>query len=144
MPELERCRWQAGRERAVELPTSAWSAYDPPMTAADCRCLRPPFHYTDFESRAVGVDEAAGRFAEVSIERCCACDRKWLRYFFELEAFSESGRWYRVPVSDDEAASVTTTTALELMSRRSWYFYGGSYFATTGKRCDHPLEPRLT
>lgn len=111
------------------------------MAAVDCRCLTPPFHHTDFESREVGVDESAGRFAEVSIEQCRACERKWLRYFFEQEAFSESGRWYRVLISDAEAASVTATTALELMSRRSWHFCGGSYFATTGKRCEYPLDP---
>jgi hypothetical protein len=113
------------------------------MAAADCRCLTPPFQYTDFESRAVGVDESGGRFAEVSIERCRACERKWLRYFYEQEAFSESGRWYRVPISDDEATSVTASTALALMSRHSWHFYGGSYFSTSGMRCEHPIEPEL-
>jgi hypothetical protein len=89
----------------------------------------------------VGVDETAGRFAAVTVERCTACDQKWLRYFFEQEAFSKSGRWYRVAISDDEAASVTETTALELMSRCSWHFYGGSYFDSTGERCEQPLDP---
>lgn len=113
------------------------------MTSPACRCLTPPFHYTDFESRAVGIDETGGRFAEVTIERCLSCDQKWLRYFFEQEAFSRSGRWYLVPVSDAEATSVTATTALELMARRRWHFYGGSFFDTTGKRCDQPLDPKF-
>lgn len=112
------------------------------MTFLACRCQSPPFHYTQFESRAVGVDETAGRYAAVTIERCLSCNQQWLRYFFEHEAFSKSGRWYRVPVSDAEAASVTETTALELMTRCSWHFYGGSYFDTTGKRCELPLDPK--
>jgi hypothetical protein len=59
----------------------------------------------------------------VTIERCLSCNQQWLRYFFEQEALSKSGRWYRIPVSDAEAASVTETTALELMTRCSWHFY---------------------
>lgn len=113
------------------------------MTSPACRCLTPPFHYTDFESRSLGVDETAGRFAEVTIERCLSCDQNWLRYFFEQEAFSKSGRWYRAPVSAAEAASVTETTALTLMARGSWHFYGGSFFDTTGKRSEQPLDPKF-
>ncbi len=111
------------------------------MSGSECGCRRPPFWHTDFDSRLVGVDETAGRFAEVSVERCRSCGQRWLRYFYEAESFSRSGRWYRVPLSDEEAASVTAASAASLMCGRPWHFRGGSYFDTTGVRCDWPIDP---
>lgn len=113
------------------------------MSESECRCCTPPFWYMDYESRPVRVDETAARFAEVSVERCKLCGQKWLRYFYEYEAFSKSGRWYRVPISDEEAASVTATTAVQIMCRSSWHFRGGSYFDTTGARCEWQIDPKL-
>jgi hypothetical protein len=105
-----------------------------------CHCQRPPFKYADFESRNLGVDEAQGRFAQVSVEQCKACGQQWLRYFFEFEVYSQSGRWYRASISDVEAESVTESTALTLMSRQGVHFRGGSYFGSTGSRCDWALD----
>ncbi len=112
------------------------------MADVACRCFEPPFHYADFESRAVGVDETDGRFAEVTVERCCQCGQHWLRYFYEHEAFSRSGRWYRALLTPDEVASVTVASAVALLSARDWHFRGGSYFDSTGLRCDWRLDPQ--
>jgi len=111
------------------------------MPGNDCHCLIPPFHYTDFDSCGVGIDETAGRFADVSVERCLRCGQRWLRYHYEVEAFSRSGRWYQVPISEAEAAVVTVTTAVAMLCRPHWHFRGGSYFDSTGERCEWPLDP---
>lgn len=106
---------------------------------ASCTCLTPPFHSTAFKSTVVGVDETRGRFAEVSVGTCKRCGRKWLRYFVEYEAFSKSGRWYRGLVSEEVAGTVTPDSAGEILESLDWYFYGGSYFETAGRRGSGPI-----
>jgi hypothetical protein len=96
--------------------------------------MKPPFHYSDFDSTEIGVDETNGRFGEVTIKTCRVCKRKWLHYHVEYEAFSESGRWYRGPLSDKAAKSVLPETAVELLEGQDWHFYGGSYFKTVGRK----------
>ncbi len=100
----------------------------------DCRCLTPPFDHRDFASRPVGVDETAGRFAEVSIETCRACGRHWLRYLVEYEGISRSGRWYRGLISEEVARTVRPEIAPEALQGLAWRFAGGSYSASTGFR----------
>lgn len=112
------------------------------MSGCECSCGEPPFAGAEFESRSVGVDETAGRFADVSVEQCKRCGQRWLRYFFELEAISGSGRWYRGLVSEEEAEGLTPTTAVEILCRRPWHFYGGSHFRTTGARREARLDPQ--
>jgi hypothetical protein len=41
--------------------------------------------------KELGMD---GRFAQVSLLVCSRCGQQWLRYSYEVEAFSASGRWY--------------------------------------------------
>src|SRR3712207_7104634 len=67
---------------------------------ADCDyCMTPPFDYRDFDTSPLGVDMTKGRNGEVTVETCKACGSVWLRYFVEWEWYSESGRWYRGPVT---------------------------------------------
>ena len=101
---------------------------------AECRCTAPPFDFLDYDSELLGVDETNGRFGEVSVETCKACGAKWLRYFVEYEAFSESGRWYRGLVTAESLRSLTPELAVALLESLPWYFYGGSYFRTTGRK----------
>jgi hypothetical protein len=98
----------------------------------ECCCTTPPFHYTDFDSAVIGVDETNGRFGEVSIETCRRCGSKWLRYFAEFEGFTKSGRWYRGLLSEDAARSVTPETAVAVLEALEWRFVGGSYFESSG------------
>ena len=67
-------------------------------------------------------------FAEVSILVCPACGQRWLKYFYELEAFTASGRWYLGAITTEQAASLTAEDAKAALEGLSWYFYGGSYF----------------
>jgi hypothetical protein len=99
----------------------------------ECRCTSPPFDYRDYETVELGVDMTKNRGGEVSVETCKTCGRKWLRYFVEWEWHSESGRWYRGLVTDEMLESVTPESAAELLAGLPWYFYGGSYFRTTGR-----------
>ncbi len=107
---------------------------------SDCRCLHPPFASRDFESLPVGVDEAGGRFAEVTIETCRSCGRRWLRYLIEYEAFPKSGRWYRGLVTVEDARTVTAGTALQTLAQLEWRFAGGSFFQSTGFRTSAPVR----
>ena len=105
----------------------------------ECRCMTPPFDYRDFETTPLGVDETKGRFGEVSVETCRACGSVWLRYFLEWEWLSESGRWYRGLVTAEMVEWLQPEQAPELLSSLPWYFYGGSYFRTTGRKGSGPL-----
>jgi hypothetical protein len=102
--------------------------------------MTPSFDYRDFDSVEIGVDESDGRFGEVSIETCRACGSKWLCYFVEYEAFSNSGRWYRGQVSEEVVRCVLPETALEMLRSLKWRFVGGSAFGSTGFKS---FDPRL-
>lgn len=69
-----------------------------------------------------------GRFAEVSVLVCRVCGRHWLRYFYEMEAFTASGRWYLGVITREQAAVLSPEAAKEMLEKLDWYFYGGSYF----------------
>jgi hypothetical protein len=101
--------------------------------------MTPPFRYTDYDSRPLGVDKTNGRFGEVSVETCKACGQMWLRYFVEYEFFSESGRWYRGPVTHAMVESLRPEQAPELLANLPSYFYGGSYFRTPGREGRGPV-----
>lgn len=105
----------------------------------ECLCMTPPFDYRDFETTPLGVDETKGRNGEVSVETCKACGSLWLRYFVEWEWFSESGRWYRGLVTSELVESLKPEQAPELLSSLPWYFYGGSYFRTRGRKGSGPI-----
>jgi hypothetical protein len=102
--------------------------------------MTPPFDYRDYASVRVGVDETNGRFADVTIETCRSCARKWLRYHVEFEHLSRSGRWYRGLLTDAAARAVTPETAVCVLEGLEWRFAGGSAFGSTGFRTTDPLR----
>jgi hypothetical protein len=102
--------------------------------------MAPPIDYLDFVRTEIGVDPANGRFAEVSIDRCKQCGSRWLAYQYELEAFSRSGRWYRGLITPAQAEQVAVPGALAILAGLPWYLYGGSYYDSSGKRSDGPLD----
>lgn len=111
--------------------------------APDCHCMAPPIDYRDYDSEEIGVDTTRGRFAEISLDRCKQCGRQWLDYHYELEAFSRSGRWYRGLLTPEQAKEATAGGALEMLAALPWHFFGGSYYDTSGKRSEVPLDPSL-
>jgi hypothetical protein len=96
------------------------------MADAECRCLAGWTHYSDFDERPVGVDTLEGRFGDVSIHTCRRCGQRWLHYHYEHEAFSGSGRWWRGPVTQDQAGAVTAASALQVLGSLPFYYTGGS------------------
>ena len=101
---------------------------------SECLCMTPPFYYIDYETTPLGVDMTKGRHGEVTVETCRACGSLWLRYFIEWEWLSESGRWFRGLVTPEMIESLKPEDAPELLASLPWYFYGGSYFRTLGRK----------
>lgn len=96
-----------------------------------CRCLEAPPE----NLLLVQELESDVHFADISVLQCQECGRYWLRYFYELEAFSRSGRWYLGMVTPQQLATLSGTSARRLLEQLDWYHYGGSYFdGQTGKR----------
>jgi hypothetical protein len=96
----------------------------------ECECSNPPSNFADFEEISIGT---TANYAEISIKICRKCRIKWLHYFYENEAFSKSGRWYRGLISEQEIAKLLPEKAVSHLENLKWYIYGGSYFETTGK-----------
>ena len=73
----------------------------------------------------LGMDQ---NFAEVALLVCPVCGTRWLRYFYEEEAFTASGRWYLGAVTSEQAAHLTAAAAKATLDSLDWYYFGGSYF----------------
>ncbi|MBS0195109.1 MAG: hypothetical protein JSR34_12810 [Proteobacteria bacterium] len=99
-----------------------------------CRCHTPPFDHRDFVKRRIGRDATRGRDGEVSVLTCKHCAAQWLHYFVEYEGFTGSGRWFRTPISDADVATLAPEQAVPFLQRQTWFFEGGSYFQSTGRR----------
>ncbi len=67
-------------------------------------------------------------FATVSLLSCSVCGQHWLRYFYEIEAFTASGRWYLGPITVEQASQVSADYAKTTLEGLSWYFFGGSFY----------------
>jgi hypothetical protein len=97
-----------------------------------CICEIPPIFYKNYIECYIGTDRRKGRFADVNVNMCIHCKRKWIRYFVEYEAFSQSGRWYAGIIDDLDLKKITPENAIEFIEGLDWYLYGGSYFSSTG------------
>ena len=111
------------------------------MADRDCQCMVPPFHSADFDVTPVGVDQPNGRYGDVSVARCRRCGQHWLHYYVAYEAFERSGRWFRGMVSAWRARRIRPETAIEQLEKMKWFFYGGSYYNTDGKRSARGMRP---
>lgn len=89
-----------------------------------CRCLVSPPEHLDCVQE-LGLDS---RLGEVSILICRDCGRHWLRYLYEFEAISRSGRWYLGAITSEQLAALNLEKAKALLEELPWYYYGGSYF----------------
>lgn len=67
-------------------------------------------------------------FAEVSVLACQKCGQHWLRYFYDHEAFTASGRWYLGMVTPEQLSGLTADHAKSSLEAMNWYYYGGSYY----------------
>lgn len=114
----------------IELADRFDAALADAIRDAPCACLVHPL------AGVTGVQELGtdDDFGEASVLACPACGQRWLRYHYEVEAFSRSGRWYLGAVSADDLGRLNAANARETLERLAWYYYGGSYFdGVTGK-----------
>jgi hypothetical protein len=90
-----------------------------------CACLTTPSVQTLVIFQELGYDS---QYGEASLLVCAACGQFWLRYLYENEGFSRSGRWYMGPVAFGQINGITGENAKETLEGLEWYFFGGSYF----------------
>jgi hypothetical protein len=89
-----------------------------------CACLDVPGKQLS-PRRELGMDS---HYAEASVWACRVCGRRWLRYFYENEAITGSGRWYLGHITPARALGITANEARQALSGLEWYHAGGSYF----------------
>ncbi len=77
--------------------------------------------------KELGLDQ---QHAQVSVLICQRCSQHWLKYFYENEGFTASGRWFLGAISFDQVSSLTPENARKLLEELDWYFVGGSYYGT--------------
>lgn len=89
-----------------------------------CACLEAPG--TQLAARrALGMDKAYG---EATVLVCRLCGRRWLRYFYENEAITGSGRWYLGHIPAARGLGITAGEARQTLASLDWYHTGGSTF----------------
>ena len=93
-------------------------------STASCTCFNIP--YKDLTNyKELGMDKS---FAEVSVLICQRCGQHWLRYFYEHEAFTASGRWYLGALTPGQVSVLTADNAKTALEGLDWYYFGGSYY----------------
>ena len=102
------------------------------MEKVNCGCCNPPIIGSEYSKRLIGIDKTKGRFGEVAIEKCNQCGSFWLSYFWENEAVTKSGKWYRGIVDENDLDSITPENSLAYLESLPWHIYGGSFFGTNG------------
>lgn len=105
------------------------------MSGSACPCLTNPLENLE-PFQDLGMDR---HFAEVSLLVCRECGQYWLRYFFELEAFTGSGSWYLGPIPAQQRSKLSAETAKSILEGLDWYDYGGSYFHGRRGRTSGPI-----
>jgi hypothetical protein len=96
-----------------------------PELKSHCACFDDPSCRLR-RTKDLGMDS---NFAEITVQVCRQCQQYWLRYFYEHEAYTASGRWYRGAITAEQLASVTVENAKKMLEELDWYYYGGSYFS---------------
>lgn len=102
-----------------------------------CSCLDGKFHFIDFSIKYLGWDEEYG---VSSILTCRRCGRQWLRYFYEHESYSKSGRWYCGILEIYLAETVDADNAKHLLETMEWYFRGGSFYSGDVTKSSGPIK----
>jgi hypothetical protein len=94
----------------------------------DCYCLSSGPVYPDVvEKRSIGTDRTDGRYADVTTFKCGRCNRRWLRYQFENEEISQSGRWTEALIAEATLIHINPENAEKFIEVQDWYIFGGSY-----------------
>lgn len=87
--------------------------------------------------RDLGMDS---NYAEVSIHVVPECGHYWLRYYYGVEAFSASGRFYLGMITAEQAVDLSAAEAKSALEAMPWYYYGGSYFDGRSGKTAGPIR----
>lgn len=117
-------RHQDAEEQAIIHVEDARLAHPRAPGPEPCPCLETPYEGLA-TVRELGAD---ARWGEATLLDCRRCGRTWLRYFYELEAFSRSGRWYLGVIAPEQARLLRAADARALLESLPWYYCGGSYY----------------
>jgi hypothetical protein len=93
-----------------------------------CVCASAITQASNFYIKMLGLDTTGGRNGEVYLKSCRQCATLWIEYFYENEAFSQSGRWFRGIIPAAHALCISPAEVLQYLESLEWYLYGGSYF----------------
>ena len=114
------------------------------MVTRPCSCLNAPLAADQYEIVAhLGVDTTHGRYGEVEIWRCEQCQRWWLHYRVEYEAFPGSGRYFMGLIRPNAAERLTPEAAVPYLNHLRWHLYGGSYFGGKAGRARGKVQVDL-
>ena len=92
--------------------------------AESCGCFTALGQFLVLD-KELGMDS---NFALASLLVCRWCGQDWLRYLYEIEAFTASGRWYLGAIPVEQTSNLAAEDAKALLEGLSWYFFGGSYY----------------
>jgi hypothetical protein len=89
-----------------------------------CECQTSSSHNLS-DVLELGLDQ---NYGQITVLACQRCGQFWLKYFYENEGFTASGRWYLGAISPDQCSSLTLENAVSTLEKLGWYFVGGSYY----------------
>ena len=92
--------------------------------SVQCTCQRPPFHYLGYSIDKLGENEQG----EATLETCKYCGAIWLNYLIEEPQYSNSGRWWRMEVTQTEAATLNIANVRDFIEQQDSCFAGGSFY----------------
>ncbi len=98
--------------------------FDQAVQAEECTC----FQSTEQKGVPFELIGLAEEFAEITVGHCPICGQTWLRYLYENEGFTGSGRWFLGAISAEQAKDLVIAETKSILERLEWYWYGGSYF----------------
>jgi len=99
-------------------------SFDLAMKSKECICFQST-QQKEVPFSAVGMTDD---YADITIGKCPKCGQVWLRYLYENEGFTGSGRWYLGAISELQANTIQVNQAKAILETLDWYWVGGSYY----------------
>jgi hypothetical protein len=99
-------------------------SFDLAMKTKECICFQST-QQRDVPFSVVGMTDD---YADITIGKCPKCGQVWLRYLYENEGFTGSGRWYLGAISDVQANLIQANQAKAILEGLEWFWFGGSYY----------------
>ena len=98
--------------------------YDEAALCTECKCFQST-QQAGIRFSELGMTQD---YAEIAIGKCPECAQQWIRYHYENEGLSGSGRWYLGAISDLQANTMHVNQAKAILEGLEWYWVGGSYY----------------